>query len=92
MKIFFLSVLVMNIAIAAETNPKVGAPANAVSRGRTDSPVTESGAVGVTKQEQQAVRKRAESMGGAPEIGAGMGTGTGAGSTVGKKIKTESDQ
>ena len=41
-----------------------------------------------TKKEKQEVRKKGESMGGAPNLGGGMGTGTGAGTTVGKPVKT----
>ena len=88
--IFFIaSILLMNLAMAAEQKPDVGSPTNAVSRGKTGTNEISDSPTGTTKQEQKAMRSRNESMGGAPNVGAGMGTGTGAGSTVGNKIKTE---
>jgi hypothetical protein len=89
MKFFILSLIVMNLAFAAEQNPKVGSPPNAASRGFSENSGVSTSPTGPTKQEQQEVRKQAEGMGGAPNIGVGMGTGTGAGSTVGNKVKTD---
>lgn len=42
------------------------------------------------RKQSQKFQERPSSMGGAPNIGAGMGTGTGAGSTVGKDVEAGS--
>lgn len=88
MKIFFaFLILIQSLFVFAEAtrekNTSVGAPPNAVSRGQSESSGISDSPTGTTNEEAKRYRTRAESMGGAPNVGGGMGTGTGAGSTVG---------
>lgn len=81
-----LSLLFSQAFAQSTQNSKVGSPPNAVSRGQSENSGISDSPAGVTHEEAQEQRSRAESMGGAPNAGGGMGTGTGAGSTVGKKL------
>jgi hypothetical protein len=91
MKILILLLTLILTTAHAQTNQNsnVGSPPNAVSHGQDESSGISESPAGTTKKEAQEHRNRASSMGGAPNVGAGMGTGTGAGSSVGKKIKTQ---
>lgn len=94
MKLIFL---IIATAVSAQSTDKkmnkkdVGSPPNAVSRGQSESSGISESPSGVTPDEKEVQRTRNESMGGAPNVGAGMGTGTGAGSTIGNEIEEEND-
>ena len=89
MKIIILFFLVVNLATAAETNKKVGAPPNPVSSGQAENSGISTSPTGTNEEEKQEMRDRNESLGGAPNAGVGTGTGTGAGSTQGNKINDD---
>lgn len=64
----------------------IGAPPNAVSSGGGEGGISDS-PIGTTPRKAEKYEMRTRSMGGAPNVGGGMGTGTGAGSTVGKEVE-----
>lgn len=87
MKILIGLIFLSSVSFAQSTqNQQVGTPPNAASRGQSENSVISESPAGLTQEEVQEQRERAESMGGAPNAGAGTGTGTGAGSTVGHKL------
>jgi hypothetical protein len=87
MKFIFSFLLMSTVCFAQSTqNKKVGSPPNAVSRGQSENSGISESPAGVTQEEVQEQRERSQSMGGAPNAGAGTATHTGAGSTVGHKI------
>ncbi len=86
--ILFVSLSLSATAYTAESqNPDFGAPSSGVSRGSDSSAGISDGAVGTTEEQEEKFEERPASMGGAPNVGAGMGTGTGAGSKVGNDIE-----
>lgn len=91
MKLLLL-VLVMLTSSTTWAREKKAAPsANPTSSGPSSMEGYSDGPLGPNEEEKQETRKRGESMGGAPNVGAGMGTGTGAGSRVGKPVKGNED-
>lgn len=82
MKYFLLIMLITSPLYAAETYPG----------GDPDKLETLEDTPGMaTPEEQEERRARAQSMGGAPNVGTGAATGTGAGSTVGREIEEADD-
>lgn len=87
MKYLICLMLLTTVSYAQSSqNKKVGSPPNAVSRGQSENSGISESPAGVTHEEIQEQRARSESMGGAPNAGAGTATQTGAGSTVGKEL------
>lgn len=77
MKTLFIGLLFTLSAYAEQRNPDIGSPPNNVSRGQSDKAGISESPTGTTRKERQQYRERADSMGGAPNLGAGMATGTG---------------
>lgn len=90
MKVLILLLMFSLSSVTAETpmeNESIGTPSNPVSQGADPKSGISDGPAGATEEQEETHEERPESMGGAPNVGAGMGTGTGAGSTVGPAIK-----
>lgn len=89
--LIFLLIFSLSSVIAETTmeDESLGTPSNPVSQGADTKSGISDGPVGPTEEQEEAHEERPESMGGAPNVGAGMGTGTGAGSTVGPAIKDD---
>ena len=77
MTTFFFALLISITDFGQQKNPDVGAPPNNVSRGQSDEAGISESPAGTSRKERQQYRNRAGSMGGAPNLGAGMSTGTG---------------
>ena len=89
----FLSLSLSATAQSTDTNrPEVGDPSSGVSRGTQPSAGISESPAGTTDKQEEEFKDRPASMGGAPNVGAGMGTGTGAGSKVGNDIGEESEE
>lgn len=86
MRFFPFLVLVFSLSLTAATE-EVGAPSNAASKGADSSAGISESPAGTTEKQEEKFEARPASMGGAPNVGAGMGTGTGAGSKVGNDIE-----
>lgn len=86
--LLFLCLFVTAAGWSAESkNPNVGAPSSGVSQGSDSSAGISESPAGTTEKQEEEFEDRPASMGGAPNVGAGMGTGTGAGSKVGNDIE-----
>ena len=91
MKLLLLVLAILTTSAWSAEN-KVAPSANAASSGPSYMEGSSDGALGPDEKEKQETRKKGESMGGAPNAGAGMATGTGAGSTVGKPVKRDDNK
>lgn len=82
---YIILVFITLTAFSAENlknnNRKNTAPfapsANPVSAGSRDNSGVSDGPLGPNEREEERVQEKAKSMGGAPNMGGGMGTGTG---------------
>lgn len=87
MKFLLLFTLILSPMVFSQANQKdVGSPPNAASKGTAENEGISDNPAGDRPSENRELRRRSESMGGAPNVGAGTGTGTGAGSTVGNEL------
>lgn len=87
MKFLLLFTLIFSPLTFSQSHKKdVGSPPNAASKGTAENEGISDNPAGNRPSESRELRRRSESMGGAPNVGVGTGTGTGAGSTVGNEL------